>query len=319
MKNIDIRDVGSFKYGHYTNEEGGTGTTVIIHEHGAVGGVSVQGKAPGTRETDVLRSENTVQEIHAVTLSGGSAFGLDAAGGVMRYLEERNIGFEVMDHRVPVVPAAILFDFFPEKPAIYPDLSYGYEAAKEAFAESPFSSGNYGAGTGASIGKISGFPYAMKGGIGVYAVESDGVKVGACIAVNAFGDIIDPNTNRIIAGAYEKGTGFLDTERILRNSPALEQTPEGNTTIGCITTNARLHKSEANQLAASAHDGLARSIRPVHTPMDGDALFVMSEGEVEAPLVSLTSLAVYAIEQAVTDAVKHAHTAYGLTAYHDIE
>ncbi|WP_347860522.1 P1 family peptidase [Salimicrobium sp. PL1-032A] len=319
MKQIDIKDVGGFKYGHCTNEKEGTGTTVILHEEGAVGGVSVQGRAPGTKETDLLRSENTVQTVHAVTLSGGSAFGLDAAGGVMRSLAQRGIGVEVMGHRVPIVPAAILFDLFPSSKAVYPDAGYGYNAAERAFAEAPFLSGNYGAGTGASVGKINGFSSAMKGGIGVYAVESQGVKVGACIAVNAFGDIIDPNTNQLIAGAYDETAGFLDSEKLLREATLSPGIQENNTTIGCITTNVRLHKSEANQLAASAHDGLARSIRQVHTQVDGDALFVMSEEEVTASLLSLTSLAVYAVEQAVIRAVKDAHTAYGLTAYPDIE
>ncbi|SIS37291.1 P1 family peptidase [Salimicrobium flavidum] len=318
MKKIDIRDVGNFLYGHYTDADNGTGTTAIIHTAGATGGVSVQGRAPGTRETDLLKAENTVAQIHGITLSGGSAFGLDAAGGVMRYLEEERIGFELLGNIIPIVPSAILFDFLPSTNSVYPDASYGYEAAKRAFQGTEFLSGNQGAGTGASVGKVHGFDSAMKSGIGTYAVDAGGVKVGACIAVNAFGDIMDPETNRIIAGAYNQKEGFLDTERILRESSSPDSQEGINTTIGCITTNARITKPEANHLAASAHDGLSRCIRPVHTVMDGDAMFVMAEGEKETSLLTLSTLVVHVVEQAIATAVLEAGSAFGLQSAKDI-
>ncbi|SIS66026.1 P1 family peptidase [Salimicrobium salexigens] len=317
MKSIDIREVTPFLYGHCTDEENGTGTTVIIHETGAVGGVSVQGRAPGTRETDLLKSENTVQNIHAVTLSGGSAFGLEAAGGVMNYLSERKIGFELLGNTIPIVPGAILFDFLPFSGDAWPDSSYGYEAAHQAFHRGNFASGNAGAGTGAAVGKMKGYDSAMKGGFGSCAVEVNGLKVGACIAVNAFGDIIDPETGRIIAGARENGS-FLDTAKSIREMDPPDGAGGMNTTIGCITTNANITKSEANHIASAAHDGLARCIRPVHTVMDGDALFVMAGGEVDVSLLQLSALAVHVVEQAVLTAVRKATGAYQLPAFQDL-
>jgi len=309
--------IPEFRVGHCENLAAGTGCTVVIctRPEGAVGGADVRGGAPGTRETDLLRSENTVQNINAVLLSGGSAFGLDAAGGVMRFLEEKGLGYDVGVTKVPIVPQAILFDLGFGDHRIRPDKEMAYHACVNAFSSAPWQDGNTGAGAGATVGKIRGMEYAMKSGLGSFCCRIGDLYIGAIVAVNAIGDIVDPHTGQIIAGALkdDKKT-FLDTERyILTGSGAPPaKAPLENTTIGVVVTNARLTKPQANKLAALAHDGFARAIRPVHTALDGDTVFVMAAGEVEADIGRIGVAAVRAVEQAIVSAALKAETLHGV-------
>ncbi|UOQ42794.1 P1 family peptidase [Halobacillus salinarum] len=321
MKAIDITSIRGFKLGHAQHEEGGTGCTVIISEQGAKGGVSVRGGSPGTRETDLLKSENLVEDIHAVFLAGGSAYGLDVAGGVMESLEGREIGFDVSVGRVPIVPGAILFDLTVGSPNIRPNQLMGYNASEQAFKKSPFSEGNVGAGTGASVGKAFGNEYAMKGGIGWSAVQSGNIQVGAVVAVNCFGDVIDPNTRRVLAGAYERAENkFLHSDQGLLDQLEANTTNRfsENTSIGAVLTNAQLTKPQANKIASIAHDGFARTMKPSHTFVDGDTLFTLSSGREPADLNGLSMLAQIVVERAVLSAVKSAASVYGLPAYPDV-
>ena len=316
-----ITDVEGIKAGHYTDTRRPTGCSVIMAEGGAVGGVDVRGGAPGTRETDLLDPVNMVQHVHAIVLSGGSAFGLDTATGVMRYLEERSIGFDVRIARVPIVPAAILFDLgIGGKPHIRPDAEAGYRACQVA-TNGPVSEGSIGAGAGATVGKMSvggpGGRTAMKGGIGnACFTSSDGLKVGAIVAVNAVGDVYDPDTGRVLAGArMPDGSGFVYVARRIRETGSLRlETPPGNTTIGVIVTNAKLTKTQAKRLAQVGHDGLARAINPAHLQADGDTLFTMAtgtwEGEINLSLLSI--LAAEAVTRAIIRAIV---TAEGLPGY----
>ncbi|MCA0968975.1 P1 family peptidase [Halobacillus litoralis] len=320
MKQITISEIDEFLFGHATNEEAGTGCSVIICEKGAVCGVDVRGGSPGTRETDLLRPENLVERVHSVFLSGGSAYGLEVATGVMQALEERSIGFDVQVAKVPIVPGAILFDLTVGKPDVRPDAAMGYQASQSAFDKMPFLSGNVGAGTGASVGKILGPSYAMKGGTGLFAVQLGKLKVGAVVGVNAFGDVIDSENGQIIAGVQKDGR-WLRTEDLLLEQVADKKTNRfsGNTTIGCIVTNARLTKSEATKLASIAQDGLARTIRPSHTFVDGDALFCLASGSVDVDLNGLSSVVTTVVEKAVLDGVRSAVSSYGLPAHEDIK
>ncbi|MGP4067891.1 P1 family peptidase [Halobacillus sp. B29] len=307
MKKIELTDIEGFRIGQAKDSHAKTGCTVMICEKGAKGGVDVRGGSPGTRETDLLRSENLVEEVHAVFLSGGSAYGLDVGTGVMQYLEEHNIGFDVQVARVPIVPGAILFDLHTGEAGIRPDLKMGYQACTNAFSHIPFKEGTEGAGAGATVGKVLGPDHAMKGGIGSYAVQAGNLKIGAVVAVNSFGDVIDPETGQIVAGVQKEGR-FLGTENVLIQS--IEKTDtnrfSGNTTIGSVITNAKLTKPQANKIAALAHDGLARTIRPSHTFVDGDTLFTLTTNEVEVDLNGLSSLAAYVVEQAVLRAIQGA-------------
>ncbi|WP_226579141.1 P1 family peptidase [Halobacillus litoralis] len=307
MKEMDISTMDSFLIGQAEDASGQTGCTVILSPEGAVAGVDVRGGAPGTKETDVLRSENLVEQIHGVFLSGGSAYGLDVGSGVMRFLEEKNIGFDVNVAKVPIVPGAILFDLKDEKGMIRPNAEMGYQAAENAWRKTAFKSGSFGAGAGATIGKVLGPSCSMKGGIGHWACRAGEVEVGAVIAVNCFGDIFDPEEGTIIAGLHDKGV-FLHTESYLLKHISDVQTNRfsGNTTIGAIMTNAKLSKSQANKLAGICHDGLARTIRPSHLFVDGDTLFTLSENKVSCDLNALASLAATAVEKAVVNAVKSA-------------
>ncbi len=316
-----VTEVEGIKVGHFTDTRRPTGCTVIMAEGGAVGGVDVRGGAPGTRETDLLDPVNMVQEVHAVVLSGGSAFGLDTATGVMRYLEERSIGFDVRIARVPIVPAAILFDLgIGGKPQIRPDAEAGYQACQAA-TNGPVSEGSIGAGAGATVGKMSvgerGARTAMKGGIGNACFSTpDGLRVGAIVAVNAVGDVYDPDTGRVLAGARSPdGSGFVHVARRIRETGSLRlETPPGNTTIGVIVTNARLTKTQASRIAQVGHDGLARAINPAHLQADGDTLFTMAtgtwEGDINLSMVSI--LAAEAVTRAIIRAVV---TAEGLPGY----
>jgi L-aminopeptidase/D-esterase-like protein len=314
-----ITDVAGIKVGHFTDSRRPTGCTVILCEEGAVGGVDVRGAAPGTRETELLNPVNTVQQVHAVVLSGGSAFGLDTATGVMRYLEEHGIGFDTRVTRVPIVPAAILFDLGVGDPKIRPDAEAGYKACKAATTGAP-AEGNVGAGAGATVGKLFGMDRAMKGGLGAASIKlSDGkfiLTVGAIVAVNAVGDVIDPGAGKVIAGARTKdGKALLGSMNAILSGEALPPLLGGQaTTIGVVATDAQLDKAQATKVAQMAHDGLARVINPVHTAFDGDTIFALATGKSpRRPNVTLIgALAAEAMAQAVVRAVKAAKRIEGL-------
>jgi L-aminopeptidase/D-esterase-like protein len=310
-----IVDVPGLLVGHFTLSERLTGCSVVLAPHGAVGAVDVRGAAPGTRETDLLDPANLVDQVHAVVLSGGSAFGLDAATGVVRWLEERHIGFETGYGRVPIVPAAVLFDLplvrEGDNPKARPNAEAGY-AACEAASTAPPAAGNVGAGAGACIGKLFGLDRCMKGGIGQASVRVGPWVVGALVACNAVGDVIDPSTGQVLAGARTTdGLSLLDTQRALLTGERGKRPLAGtNTTIGVVATNASLTKAQAKRLAMSAHDGLARSIRPAHTTLDGDTLFAMATGtETSTPdLMLLTVMAAEATALATVDAILQAQS-----------
>jgi L-aminopeptidase/D-esterase-like protein len=274
-----LTDVPGLRVGHFTDGRRPTGCTVILTEDGAVGGVDVRSSAPGTRETDLLQPTNLVEKVHAVLLSGGSAFGLDAATGVMRYLEERRIGVDVGVTHVPIVPAAIIFDLGVGDGRIRPDAQAGYRACEAAGTDRP-AEGNVGAGAGATVGKLFGARRAMKGGVGMASLRVAGLTISALVVVNAVGNVIDPDTARLIAGARtEDGRRLLDARRAI----AADQVPKRllagtNTIIGVVATDAVLTKAQAQKIAQMAHDGLARSINPVHTMSDGDTLFALGTG-----------------------------------------
>lgn len=313
--------VAGVRVGHHTLAERPTGCTVVLTERGAVGGVDVRGGAPGTRETDLLDPVNSVQEVHAVVLSGGSAFGLDAASGVVRYLDERDIGFNAGVARVPIVVGAILFDLgVGGDPAIRPGAECGYLAAQAASGD-PVARGSVGAGAGATVGKLGGGS-PMKSGVGSASVTlPGGLTVGALVAVNALGDVIDPATGEIVAGARTPdGSGFLDARRAVRSGALVRPQPGRNTTIGVVATNAPLTKAQATKLAQMAQDGLARAIYPSHTPWDGDTMFALATGDYDGPvdLLTIGALAADMVAAAILDAVRSAEGLEGLPAVADL-
>ena len=303
--NNTITAVPGIRVGHAQNDEALTGCTVILCEAGAVGGVDQRGGAPGTRETDLLRPMHRVEQIHGVLLTGGSAFGLDATGGVMRYLEERGIGFDVGVARVPIVPAAVIFDLAIGRADVRPDATMGYQACLNASTD-PVIEGSVGAGTGATVGKILGMSNATSSGVGSASVEiGDGLFVGAIVVVNALGDVIDPHTGEIIAGA-RSADGFADTLQVMQKLHALSTASANNTVIGVVATNARLTKEEANKVAQMAHDGLARAIRPAHTMYDGDTIFALSIGDRSADVNLIGAFAAEMFAEAIVRGVKAA-------------
>jgi L-aminopeptidase/D-esterase-like protein len=316
-----LTDVPGIRVGHSTLTERPTGCTVVLAEAGAVAAVDVRGAAPATRETDLLDPVNTVQIAHAIVLSGGSAFGLDAASGVMRYLEERKIGFAFGSAYVPIVPAAALFDLNVGDGRIRPGPECGYQAARAASTDA-VREGNVGAGAGATVGKASGMAGAMKGGIGSASVAlPDGLVVAAMVATNGFGDVIDPSNGRIVAGARDKdGKTFADA-RLLARSGAIRFRAGENTTLAVVATNATLTKTEAKRVAEMAHDGFARAIMPSHTPVDGDAIFSLATGvkpgRADAGLVGV--LAAEVIAHAILRAVRAAQSIPGYPAAQDIQ
>jgi L-aminopeptidase/D-esterase-like protein len=314
--------VQGIKVGHHTLTERPTGCTVILTEQGAVAGVDVRGSAPGTRETDLLDPEKTVDRVHAIVLSGGSAYGLDAASGVMRYLEERQIGFPIAGGVVPIVPAAILFDLGVGDFKIRPSAECGYLAAKAA-TNGDVAEGNIGAGAGATVGKLAGGKRAMKGGLGSASITlSDGLVVAALVAVNAVGNIVDPTTGRILAGVRtEDGRAIADIRTIIHDRPEqLEHAALQSTTLGVVATNARLTKAQAKKLAEMAHDGLARAIVPAHTSMDGDTIFALATGTREgaANLDRIGALAADATTEAILRAIRAAKSIPGYPAAADM-
>ena len=301
-----ITDVAGVKIGHFTDPRRPTGCTVILTEDGALGSVDVRGAAPGTRDTDLLDPTNRVESVHAILLSGGSAFGLDAASGVMRFLEEKGIGIAVGPARVPIVPAAILFDLGLGDWRIRPDAAAGH-AACVAAGTSPPAEGSVGAGSGATVGKLFGLERAMKGGIGTASARVGGVTLGAIVAVNAVGDVIGAD-GRVLAGARDSadGTMRIDTAARLMAGAAPAALMDGMaTTIGCIATDARLTKAQAKRLAQVAHDGYARAINPVHTMWDGDTIFALATGKSGLPgnMMLLAVMAAEVMAEAVRRAV----------------
>jgi L-aminopeptidase/D-esterase-like protein len=319
-----ITDIPGIRVGHAQDEAALTGCTVILCEGGAVGGVDQRGGAPGTRETDALHPIHLVNVVHAVVLSGGSAFGLDSASGVVRYLEERGVGFDVHVAKVPIVPAAILFDLGIGRADVRPGPEMGYQACLNASADPP-AEGNVGAGTGATVGKILGMEHAMKSGIGTASLAiGGGLLVGAIAAVNVFGDIIDPATGEIVAGArlvqngplkIGKGPYFADTLEVMRSlagRAALGFASREHTVIGVVATNAKLNKEQANKVAQMAHDGLALTVRPAHTMLDGDTIFALSTGKRQADVNIVGAFAAQVFAQAVLRAVWTAKPVAGL-------
>lgn len=318
MKEVDFSEIGGIKVGHAQDFRAATGCTVVLCEEGAVAGVDVRGGSPGTRETDALNPVNLRQSIHAVLLAGGSAFGLDAAAGVMRYLEERGVGRDVQVAKVPIVCGAILFDLKCGDWRVRPNQKMGYEACQNAVA-GKFPIGSVGAGTGATVGKVRGIRHAMKGGIGSFCIRTGDLLVGAVMAVNCVGDVYDEREHRIVAGMLSddrKTAGGSETY-MMEHYQNKTDIFSGNTVIGVVATNAALTKAEANKLASVAQDGIARAVRPAHTSFDGDTIFTMATGRVEADPNAAGVLAVRAVESAIVRAVKSADSLAGIPACKD--
>ncbi|WKT78673.1 P1 family peptidase [Lysinibacillus fusiformis] len=316
----NITDVPGIKVGHRENEEGITGCTALLMEGGAVCGVDVRGSAPGTRETDALDPINEIDRVHGICLSGGSAYGLDAATGVMRFLEEQGIGVDAGVAKIPIVPSAVLFDLFIGDPQARPTAQMGYEAAQAAQVGS-FQNGNIGAGYGATVGKLAGPDFAMKGGLGSASIAGkDGLIAGAIVAVNAVGDVKNPNTRQILAGARNPQTGqWLDCCAYLEQHAQSEALAGTNTTIGVVALNAKLTKAEAKKIAQLTQNALARTIYPVHTMLDGDTIFVLGTGERTFALDYLGHLATKVMEEAILAGIQAADKLAGVESYTSIQ
>jgi len=315
-----ITDIAGIKVGHYTDLQSVTGCTVILCEEGAVGGVDVRGSAPGTRETDLLRPMNLVEKVHAILLTGGSAFGLNAAQGVMRYLEERDIGFNTGVIKVPIVPAAVLYDLNIGSPKVRPGPEEGYKACLNA-SDAETSEGCIGAGTGATVGKLLGTQQYTKSGIGMASEEiAEGVIVAALMAVNAVGDVIDPKTGNIIAGTRRSGRkAFANSAEVLRRqSFGWQNESSAGTTIGVVATNAYLNKEQINKVAQMAQDGIARTIDPCHTMYDGDTIFALSIGHKKSDVNVVGSVSAHVVSKAIIRAVMSATSLGGVPAHCDI-
>jgi L-aminopeptidase/D-esterase-like protein len=314
--------VTGLKVGHHTLDRRPTGCTVIVAEAGAVAGVDVRGGAPGTRDTELLDPVKSVQQVHAIVLSGGSAFGLAAADGVMKYLDEKRIGFPIAGGFVPIVPAAILFDLRVGDGRIRPGADCGYAAASAA-GTGPIAEGNVGAGAGATVGKLLGFEHGMKGGLGTAAISlPDGLVVAALVAVNAVGNVVDPSTGQFIAGARtDDGRGIADMRAMLRKGPPGGGRPMENTTLGVVATNARLTKAQAAKVAQMAHDGFARAIYPSHLTSDGDTIFALSTGTHggTADVNHIGALAADAVADAIVRGVRAATGIPGYPAARDLK
>ena len=313
-----INDVEGIKVGHSQNYEAMTGCTLVICEQGATGGVDVRGSAPGTRETDLFKADKSIDKIHAIVLAGGSAFGLDAAGGVMSYLESKGIGFDTGITKVPIVASAVIFDLIIGDYKVRPDFKMGYQASESA-SSSEKRQGNIGCGTGATIGKILGPNYAMKAGLGSASIKEGDLVVSAIVAVNSFGDIFDHKTNKQIAGLYDyKEKKLLDTIEIMKKTNSEIKFKASNTTIGIVATNTIITKAQGNKIAEMAHNGFARSINPVHTSNDGDTIFTMGTNKVKADVNLVGILGQEAMSRAITNAVKSAEDYMELLSYKSI-
>ncbi len=314
-----ITDVPGVKVGNVEDEQALTGCTAVLFENGAAAGVDVRGSAPGSRETDLLNPINLVEKVHGICLSGGSAFGLDSASGVMQFLEEQGIGLDVGVAKVPIVPAAVLFDLAVGDPKVRPNKQMGYAAAAGATEEN-VKTGNFGAGCGATVGKLAGDDFSMKGGLGTASLRlKNGVVIGAIVAVNAVGEIRDPAIGKVIAGPYDRKTGvFLDSIDLLAKNYHAAISPGTNTTIGVVAINADFTKAEATKVAQMAHDGYARTIYPAHTMYDGDTIFAAATGGLKIPVDVAGALAAKVMELAVLDAVRSASSIAGIVSYQDI-
>ncbi|MFZ2087864.1 MAG: P1 family peptidase [Desulfobaccales bacterium] len=316
-----ITRIPGFAVGHASDYKNVTGCSVILCPPGTVGSVDIRGSAAGTRQLDALLSLHIVEEVHAVLLSGGSAFGLDAAGGVMEFLEERGRGFDVTITRVPIVPTAVIYDLSVGDCRVRPDKSMGYAACLAARPDFQ-GAGSVGAGTGASVGKLFGIRHATKGGLGSACLEGpDGLLVGALVVVNAFGDVVDPDTGEILAGTRKtpESPEFADSAALIRQGVVRQNFGEPNTTLGVVVTNARLTREQAQKIAQMAQNGLARTIRPVHTLFDGDTVFVLAHPEVAANLHILGLLAQTAMETAILDAIRQADGIGVLPSHQDLK
>jgi len=308
--------IEGFEIGTQENSEALTGVSVIIAKDGATAGCCVRGSAPGTRETDLLKSEKTVEQVHSVVLSGGSAFGLESTCGVMDYLEEQGIGFDVGVAKVPIVCGAVLFDLAVGNPHIRPNKQMGYLAAKKASNE--VLTGNIGAGCGATVGKLRGFDTVMKGGTGYIELGlENGLKVGSYVCVNACGEVYEGEM--ILAGVLNDDKTEIISSHHLMLEGAERDLSGKNTTIGCILTNAKLTKTECNKVSEVAHNGYALSIRPIHTSMDGDTIFTMASGKVTANLDTVCYLAQEAMKLAVIDAIKSSESVQNIPSYRSIQ
>ncbi len=315
-----VTDIPGIRVGHFTETRRPTGCTVILTESGATAGVDVRGSAPGTRETDLLNPVNTVDQVHGIVLAGGSAFGLDSASGAVQYLEEKGVGLKVGPATIPIVPAAILFDLGVGDASIRPDKAMGYKACRNA-TDGLVQEGSLGAGAGATVGKMFGMGRAMKAGIGSFSIQIGDLVVAALVAVNAVGDVRDPATGEILAGARtEDGRQLFDVAEYLRENSYSRKAPEGeNTTLGVVATNAQFNKTQMTKVAQMAHDGYARAINPVHMPSDGDTVFALSLGSQDADLGQVGFLAAEATAQAIVRAVKTALGARRIPAYYDLK
>lgn len=322
FEKIAVSDIPNIHIGQVENKEAATGVTVFLsgNKEGMAAGVSVRGGGPASRESELLNPRATAQAIHALVLGGGSAFGLDAAGGVLKYLEEQGIGYDVGVTKVPLVCQSDLFDLTVGDMSVRPDADMGYRAAAAAM-DGNYRDGNYGAGCGATVGKFAGMDYCMKSGIGSYVVRKGSLIVGAVVAVNALGDIYDYRTNEKLAGLLsEDKSGFRNTTEFMYESYALiENKFVENTTIGAIITNAAFDKSQLSKIADMAHNGYARSIKPLHTTADGDTIYALSVGTVEADQDMVGTLAADMMSEAIIAAVRNAEGAYGYPAYCDME
>ncbi len=313
MKEIDLLEVGGFRAGHAQDREAGTGCTVLLFDGCAPAGVDIRGGGPASRETPLLDPRMDAKGIHALLLSGGSAFGLDAAGGVMRYLEERDIGFDTGVTKVPLVCQSCIFDLAVGRPDVRPDAAMAYRACENASRE-PLANGCVGGGTGACVGKYRGREFAMKTGIGTWAAQVGEIRVGAVVVLNALGDIFDIDTGKQIAGMRtEDGRGLRSSEQALwEDAGQCRSLFTGNTTIGAVLTNGAFNKAELGKIAAMAHNGYARAIRPVHTTADGDSIYALSVGTQTADLNAVGSLAAYVMGKAISRAVQAAEPMFGM-------
>ena len=318
MKEIGIMEVGGFRVGHAQNEEGATGCTVILCDRMSPAGLDVRGGGPASRESQILNPIAAAEGINAVLLSGGSAFGLDAAGGVQRYLEERDIGFETGVTKVPLVSQSCLFDLGVGDKTARPDGAMAYAACESAGYAAP-AQGNAGAGIGCSIGKYRGIGRAMKSGFGTYALQAGALKVGALVAVNALGDVYGPDGKQLAGLLNREGTGLSSTlEEMFRDAASAAAPFSGNTTLGVVVTNAKLDKTRLTKVAGMAHNGYARAIRPVHTTADGDSIYALSLGDLPGDVNVVGVMAAQAMDRAIVRAVQSAASAYGLTGWRDL-
>lgn len=313
MHEIAVTEIKEISIGQTENVKAGTGCTVFLCPEGMSAGLDVRGGGPASRESQLLNPLMTAETIHGIVIAGGSAYGLDAAGGVMQYLEEQNIGFDVGVTRVPLVAQANIFDLTVGDAFVRPDKNMGYLAAKQAYTAPNYKDGNYGAGCGATVGKLFGMEYCMKAGIGSYAIQVDDLKVGAVVVVNALGDIFDWKNGQQIAGLLTEDKNALrsTSEHMKQNIRVVDNKFTGNTTIAVVITNAAFNKTRLCKIAGMAHDGYARSIQPVHTSADGDSIYAVSVGSLQTDQDLVGLLAAEVVSTAITRAVKNAESAYG--------